>query len=138
MDLEQAVAPAGRQTKYSQAVLEALSVLKHATNNQILDFVRQAYPEVSTTTIHRVTSRLKDRGVIACAPKTSSAEERYDIDATPHHHFMCTNCDRLCDVPENEHSRAAVDLLGTMSQRCKFAGMVILQGTCEDCAKNSN
>lgn len=133
--LKQVIAPNGRQTKYCEAVLEALGVLKHATNNQILDFVRQVYPEVSVTTIHRVTARLKERRVIACAPKTTTAEERYDINPTPHHHFMCLSCERLCDVPEDERSRAAVDLLGAMSRRCKFAGMVTLQGTCEDCVK---
>lgn len=110
-------------------------MLRHATNNQILDFARQLYPEVTATTIHRVTARLKERGIIACAPKTTTAEERYDIDPTPHHHFMCSTCDRLCDVPENEQSRAAVELLGSMSRRCTFAGMVTLQGTCEDCAR---
>lgn len=138
MFTQQVATPTSRQTKYTTAVLGALEVLKHATNNQILDFTRQIYPEVSATTIHRVTTRLKERGIIACAPKTTSAEERYDIDPTPHHHFMCIHCDRLCDVAENEQSRAAVTLLGTMSRRCKFAGMVTLQGTCEDCAQTTN
>ena len=135
MVLKQTIAPTSRQTKYSDAVLEALAVYRHATNGQILDFVKQLYPEVSVTTVHRITARLKERSIIACAPKTMAAEERYDIDPVPHHHFMCINCDRLCNVPENEQSRTAVDLLGTMSRRCKFAGMVTLQGVCEDCDK---
>lgn len=134
MTLQLVSAPINRQTKYTAAVLEALTLLKHATNGQILDIVRQIYPEVSATTIHRVTTRLEERGVIALAPKTTAAEERYDIDPVPHHHFMCVRCERLCDVEENEQSRTAVDLLGAMSKRCKFAGMVTLQGTCEDCA----
>lgn len=133
MTVKQTGSLTSRQTKYTSAVLGALGVLKHATNGQILDLVRQIYPEVSATTVHRVTARLKERAVIACAPKTTAAEERYDIDPTPHHHFMCVNCDRLCDVPENDQSRSAVDLLGTMSRRCRFAGMVTLQGVCEDC-----
>lgn len=133
MTLQLVDTPVSRQTKYTDAALQALTLLKHATNGQILDIVRQIYPEVSATTIHRVTSRLAERGVIAHAPKTTAAEERYDIDPTPHHHFMCVRCERLCDVVENEQSRAAVDLLGTMSKRCRFAGMVTLQGTCEDC-----
>lgn len=122
-----------RQTKYTSVVLEALRILKHATNSQILDIVQQVYPEVSVTTIHRVTTRLAARGVIAHAPKTSTAEERYDINPEPHHHFVCNICDRLCDVAETHQSRAAVDLLGQMSRRCKFAGMVTVQGVCEDC-----
>lgn len=126
-------ATTSRQTKYTSVVLEALKLLKHATNSQILDIVQQAYPEVSITTIHRVTARLAARGVIAHAPKTSTAEERYDIDPVPHHHFMCNICDRLCNVAETEQSRAAVDLLGSMSRRCKLAGMVTVQGVCEDC-----
>lgn len=134
MTTHHATAPASRQTKYTSAVLQALEALKHATNSQIHDLVKQIHPEVSVTTIHRVTSRLAERGVIARAPKTSTAEERYDTDPTPHHHFMCSTCDRLCDIVENEASRTAVDLLGTMSRRCKLAGMVTIQGACEDCA----
>ena len=124
-----------RQTKYVEAVLLALDIYKHATNDQILGIVRQIYPEASATTVHRVTVRLKERGVIGVAPKTIDASERYDIDPTPHHHFMCIQCDRLCNVPENEQSRQAVELLGSMSKRCKFAGMVTLQGVCEICAE---
>ena len=135
MSMKQSLSPTSRQTKYSDAVLKTLELLKHATNNQILDVVRQLYPEVSPTTIHRVTSRLKERGVISSAPKTTNAEERYDIDPTPHHHFMCVKCERLCDVPENDQSRTAVNLLGEMSRRCKFAGIITLQGECVDCAK---
>lgn len=126
---------ASRQTKYTEAVLEALAIYKHATNDQILGIVRQIYPEVSATTVHRVTVRLKERGIIGSAPKTVDASERYDVDPTPHHHFMCTRCDRLCSVPENEQSRKAVELLGSMSKRCKFAGTVTLQGVCEDCTQ---
>lgn len=72
MVLKQTIAPTSRQTKYSDAVLEALAVYRHATNGQILDFVKQLYPEVSVTTVHRITARA--RSVALCMRKTMAAE----------------------------------------------------------------
>lgn len=129
------VATKSRQTKYTSAVREVLEQLGHGTNRQIWEIVSRDYPEVSLTTIHRVTARLKTQGVIGCAPKTSKAEERYDANPTPHHHFMCSVCDRLCDFSESQQARTAIESLGELSGDCWLAEMVTLQGVCKKCAK---
>ena len=122
-----------RQTKYSATVYDVLLKLRHATNIQILDAVRQKYPEVSATTVHRVTARLKSRGQIGCAPKPTNGSERYDITPEPHHHFMCVSCSGICDVPETEEARRVIEQLKELSGECALAGTLTLRGVCKKC-----
>lgn len=125
--------PKARQTKYVTAVYEVLRELNHATNLELLQHVQLIYPEVSATTIHRVTARLKERGIIGRAPKPADGSERYDISTAPHHHFMCSNCSGICDMPETEEASRVVSQLKNLSRQCAFAGTLTLSGICIKC-----
>ena len=122
-----------RQTKYATVVYGALTILKHATNTQILELVRQTYPEVSATTVHRVTRRLKLRNKISCAPKTNDGSERYDVNPAPHHHFVCANCNGVCDIADTERSRQIIGELKDLSTECAIVGTLVLKGICKKC-----
>lgn len=127
-----------RQTRYVGAVIEALTTLGHATNLELLGEVQKAYPGVSATTIHRVTARLKERGVIASAPKARDGSERYDITAEDHHHFVCNQCGRVCDVANTEESREVIARLKQLSGECAIAGSLTMEGTCKYCTGGLN
>lgn len=124
-----------RQTKYATAVLKALQLMKHATNLELLKEVQKDYPEVSATTVHRVSARLKERGIIGCAPKPTNGSERYDINPSPHHHFMCVKCSGICDVPETTEARAVINQLKELSGECALAGTLTMRGICKRCVK---
>lgn len=126
---------ATRQTKYATAVMEVLQVLEHATNLELLHEVQKEYPEVSATTVHRVTARLKERGIIGCAPKPTNGSERYDVHPKPHHHFMCVQCSRICDVAETTEARAVIDQIKELSGECALAGTLTMRGVCKRCVK---
>jgi Fur family peroxide stress response transcriptional regulator len=129
---------ASRQTRYVQAVYDALQNLSHATNRELLRKVHETYPEVSATTIHRVSGRLQKRGLISFAPKPANGAERYDISLEPHHHFMCMQCGRLCDVPDTPAARLAIGQLKKLSDDCAIAGSLTMQGTCKQCVKKED
>lgn len=135
--MNELTATTSRQTKYAMAVLSALRELKHATNLDLLEEIRKSYPAVSATTIHRVTARLKDRGVIGCAPKSADGSERYDINPIPHHHFVCTSCSRICDVPDTDEARTVMYQLKNLNEECAIAGTLTMQGICKRCVKKS-
>jgi Fur family transcriptional regulator, peroxide stress response regulator len=124
---------ASRQTKYATAVVGALRNLEHATNKQLLDEVKQLFPEVSATTIHRVTARLKDRGLIGCAPRPANGAERFDATPEPHNHFMCVSCERVCDVPDSSEARSVMEQIKALSGDCALAGTLTLKGVCRAC-----
>lgn len=126
-----------RQTKYATAVMQVLQELKHATNLELLHEVQKEYPEVSATTVHRVTARLKERDIIGCASKPTNGSERYDINPKPHHHFMCIHCSRICDVPETVEARVVINQLKELSGECALAGTLTMRGVCKRCVKGS-
>lgn len=57
-----------RITKYTDSILSILCQLQHATNAEIASRLRELYSNVSDTTVHRITQRLRDDGVIGLAP----------------------------------------------------------------------
>lgn len=121
---------ATRTTKYTTAVIDTLSSLGHATNAEILEVLHKTYPDVSPTTIHRVTARLKELGKIAEAPADASGSMRYDANSKPHDHFICTGCGRMRDID------VADKLTPTISEAlggCKITGRLVMQGLCESC-----
>lgn len=122
-----------RQTKYVTTLFKALKRLQHATNLELLAEVQKSYPEVSATTIHRVSARLKERGVIGCAPKTANGSERYDSNPRPHHHFLCSSCGRICDMPETAQAKAVITQLENLTKDCAVAGSLTMMGICKDC-----
>lgn len=103
---------------------------KHATNAELLEALRQAYPDVSATTVHRVTARMHERGRIGLAPPTEDGSIRYDANAGLHHHFMCKRCRRLKDL---ELPQTCVTQLEQYLGGCKIRGPLTIQGVCEKC-----
>lgn len=122
-----------RSTKYAIAICDLIQPLGHATNLELLNKLQVQYPEVSATTVHRVTARLKNRGVIGSAPKSTNGSERYDANPEPHHHFMCVCCDSVCDVADTTGAQAAINSLKELSKECAIAGTLVMQGVCTKC-----
>ena len=123
-----------RQTRYATAIAHALAKRGHATNAELLADIRSDFPEVSSTTVHRVTGRLKDRGIIGAAPATASGAERFDASPDPHHHFMCSMCSNICDIPQTNESTHVMQQLKELSGKCAIAGTLTMLGTCHGCA----
>ena len=124
-----------RSTKYSQAVVQYLADHGHATNNELVFSLRKQWPDVSATTIHRVTARLAEQHIIAHAPKNEDGFLRYDANTTPHHHFYCGCCNVLRDIQlDNDIVKQIENTLGG----CKLSGQLLITGSCGRCSIKSN
>ena len=119
-----------RQTKYTKEVALIIQRLGHASNAQIAKQLRHDYPTVSDTTVHRITSRLLERGVIAVAPSMSDGSTRYDGNIAEHDHFVCVDCDRVRDIDVMDALR---DRLCMNMQDCKIDGRLVINGHCNKC-----
>ena len=121
-----------RNTKYKNEVLAIVNIRGHATNAEIAHELRKTYPDVSDTTVHRLTSRLLERGYVAYAPSTNDGSSRFDFNTIDHDHFVCTGCNGLRDI------HVAEELIPTIQKAlggCKITGRLVIHGTCETCAK---
>ncbi len=121
-----------RTTKYTCEVLAVLRRLHHATNAEIAAKLRETYPQVSDTTVHRVTQRLYDDRMIGLAPSTQQGCLRYDARPERHDHFRCGYCDKLRDIaiPVSVRQQIECEL-----DDCYFDGPLVITGTCKKCQK---
>ena len=119
-----------RKSKYVEAVLNALRYRQHATNAQLADDLRAIYPDVSDTTIHRVTQRLVVSGQCAAAPLAKCGSRRFDANTKTHDHFECTSCQQLRDINVSDEFRSEVQ---TGIGGCSVNGPLTIQGVCQNC-----
>ena len=88
-----------RLTKQRLAVLKALqSTRSHPDANWIYEKVRKKIPHVSLGTIYRTLGILKEAGLIRELDYGSSLSH-YDANTENHPHIVCTNCNRIDDLP---------------------------------------
>lgn len=128
-------ATAERQTKYCQAIEAMLADMGHATNSELLIELRKTYPDLSATTVHRVTARLASRGTIAIAPSSHDGSMRYDSNVVPHDHFLCTNCGVLRDTDVKDKM---VPILESAIGDCHISGRLTISGICKQCKERTN
>lgn len=119
-----------RETKYTRAIRTILERLGHATNAEIAHTVRLDFPNVSDTTVHRITSRFYDDGMFGLAPKATDGSLRYDANAVFHDHFMCEGCGAIKDVVLPQPVRSEIQGL---LDGCCLNGSLTLVGECKKC-----
>lgn len=119
-----------RQTKYCRRISDVLAKVGHATNAELLEILRGEFPGVSATTVHRATTRLAARGVIAIAPPAPDGSMRYDGDTSPHDHFACSNCGIIRDAHVTER---VISILQEEIADCNVSSNLVINGICNTC-----
>ena len=117
-----------RITKYTDSILSILCQLQHATNAEIADRLRESYPDVSDTTVHRITQRLHNDGAIGLASRQGCL--RYDFSPESHDHFICSECDSLQDIKVPDSVRCQIE---RQLDGCCFDGPLVITGVCQQC-----
>jgi Fur family transcriptional regulator, peroxide stress response regulator len=134
-DTTQALRTPERITKYVSAVKDYMLVCGHATNADILSALRQTYPDLSATTVHRITARLTERGELLLAPPSIDNSMRFDANVQPHDHFSCLGCGMLRDADIQEKIRPIVE--ASIGDGCSISGRLMICGYCKRCDATS-
>jgi Fur family peroxide stress response transcriptional regulator len=119
-----------RQTKYCDAVQQTLYRLGHATNATLLSELHKSYPNLSATTVHRITARLLKRGDIGIAPPDRDGSMRYDANISSHDHFQCSSCGQLRDANIRD---IIVPIIESSLDGCSVSGRLTITGVCKKC-----
>jgi Fur family transcriptional regulator, stress-responsive regulator len=106
----------------------------HPTAEDVLAKARQTLPEISVATVYNTLNELVEMGELAEVDGFGRSR-RYDpTTSTPHHHLVCTGCERIIDVfPEPGFVEPALP----MGERFGFRDIevdVVYRGICPDCA----
>ena len=84
----------------------------HPTADTIYMNIRQEFPNISLGTVYRNLALLSDLGEIMKIT-TDGGADRFDGNATRHHHFICTKCHRVMDL-----DMPSIDGIMETAQQC--------------------
>ncbi len=118
-----------RKTPQTLLIRKLLGEHGHATNQELAAAARVTYPQMTNTTVHRITARLIGVGLAAYAPSLHGIKI-IDSNIFPHDHFTCQGCGRIIDIKLSDESFRALEkqLPGKLSRRSVFVA-----GVCEPC-----
>jgi Fe2+ or Zn2+ uptake regulation protein len=122
-------------TAQRRALLEVLAGREdHPTVDQIYAALSEVIPEVSRTTVYRSLEVLANLQLLKRVEHPGSSV-RFDPNAEPHHHFLCSTCGSLTDLPETSLTGSCnltfvEQSLGTVEEIS-----VLVRGRCQSCAK---
>lgn len=123
-----------RNTPQTTVILEELHKLGHATNRQLWEKVAKKIHGITLPSIHRTTQRLRQEGVIGCAPNLQG-EGILDSNPLPHSHFMCRQCNTLTDIKLNEPT---VEQLQSQLDQAVIEKCLFIAGICRSCVSDAN
>jgi Fur family peroxide stress response transcriptional regulator len=121
--------------KTSQRVLiyrQVARTANHPDAESIWKSVREALPGVSLDTVYRTLGLFIDLGLVSTLGQPRE-RARFDANASPHHHFVCTSCGLARDLPidgiDTPPAPQSVEGIGqVLSTHIEFRGL------CSNCA----
>lgn len=121
-----------RNTSQRQIVYEALDVLGHATTEELIEYIKKNYDQISLATIYRNISILLDEHKI----KKVKFQESDVLETIKqnHYHFVCKKCGSIYDVDALRSSKI-VEKLKESSGYEILECDISLYGICEECKK---
>ncbi|MGI6286291.1 transcriptional repressor [Neomoorella humiferrea] len=92
-----------RLTPQRQAVLKAFMELsrEHPTAETIYHAARRYCPTVGRATVYRTLDLFTQMGIIVKAP-TLNGSARYEMNRSPHSHFVCLKCGRTYEFQRTQ------------------------------------
>ena len=87
-----------RNTVQKELVMNAvLSLRCHATADEVYNYIKAEYPNVSKTTVYRNLNLLAEDGSIRKIQIPGEAD-RFDHNTYDHYHVRCLKCGKVFDV----------------------------------------
>ncbi len=109
-----------------------LEAKDHPSPETLFERVRPSMPTLSLATIYKTLDTLAAMGLVSELPATGDAK-RYDGNMEPHHHLVCTRCNKVADYRDPRLDRIAPpkNLRGFRAQQVN----VHIHGLCAECAR---
>jgi len=114
-----------------EVIREIASATDHPDAERVYSAVRERVPTISRDTVYRTLGTLSNRGLIDRMLAPGAA--RFDPDMSPHHHLLCSRCERVVDIAPEVlgHVEIPKDIVGVGRV---VGARVELTGLCTECA----
>lgn len=129
-------AAGGRMTGQRRLILETLTALPaHPTAEEVHARAARRDPTLNLTTVYRTLHWLEAQGLVE--PRRFRGHGRHDhfdlAGAHGHHHFLCTQCQRVLEFDEPQVEAVARSYARRQAVKVHDASLV-LYGLCAECA----
>jgi Fe2+ or Zn2+ uptake regulation protein len=126
-----------RNTKQKSAILKVLNQTNtHPTAEWIHEKTRKIIPSISLATVYRNLRQLsKDDQIREINYRNNIT--RYDGRVDGHHHFICSQCERIYDIFQKVSIENYKDLTELQSSEIK-GFQIEFFGVCEKCKETKN
>lgn len=104
----------------------------HPTAEQILEEMNQNFPISSQATIYSSLQVLREVGLVQ-EVLLEQGVSRYDANMDEHHHFRCSNCGTIEDIPANQFT--ALDLSSLRAGLTAKSYQITVAGLCDRCGQ---
>lgn len=129
-------APRERATRQKMAIRMVIDAARRPlTPLEVLEGAREQVPALSMATVYRNIKSLLQDGSIHMVPLPGD-NPRYESNhaaSTHHHHFQCTSCVRVFDVPDCPGDLEQMAPKGFLVERHELT----FYGRCADCARKA-
>ncbi|NLB68894.1 MAG: transcriptional repressor [Lentisphaerae bacterium] len=108
-----------------------LSSTRHPDARSVYENAKKRFPTISLNTVYQNLGIFEKAGLIT---RVSASGDRmlFEADNTPHHHFICNNCDEVFDFENN-----ALDAIRPPTEALKLGKAesvrVVIRGICNAC-----
>lgn len=126
--------PARRDTRQRALVYEIVaSSLEHPTAEWVYARARRRIPRISLGTVYRNLQVLAREGRIRAIDAWGKTT-RYDADLSTHHHFVCTGCGAIRDVPKPPEEDERLRQLFSIPDFTITGHRLEFEGRCAHCS----
>ena len=130
--------PRTKTYKKRDAILTCLRATDtHPSAEDVHRMLQAEHPDISMATVYRNLSLFKAQG-LAISVATVNGVERFDGNAAPHVHFICSTCDAVIDLDEMDVPdtlrEAAARCCGGRVDSCQLS----FTGLCRKCLEKEN
>ena len=120
-------------TKQREIILETLAKrIDHPGADDLYSAVRLRSPKISLGTVYRNLEVLAEAGTINRL--YFFGQKRFDANIAPHHHFYCTTCGKIEDIPLDIEIPSLDPNDNWVKQREITGATLVYFGLCSECS----
>lgn len=129
---------AKRYSPKREAILQLLRETDtHPSVEWIFQQLKPRFPDLSLGTVYRNIAAFQEEGLIRSVGVVNG-QERFDGNISPHTHFVCNRCGRICDLHELAVPQELLEAPGERTGvRVEHYQLTFL-GVCSHCLEEEN
>lgn len=109
---------------------------EHPDADTVYQAVKDEMPNVSVDTVYRTLASLEELNLIFRVDN-QLPKARFDADKTPHHHFLCTECNEVYDIFLEKGEEIVLPKNAQKFGKIKDVNIQV-RGICNKCLKSKH